>query len=277
MKKCLLIAFILSMFLVGSVSAYGFYLNCTDTLPVGQTLKCSVDSDFPAGTGFDLIFYQSQYTATELDRKTMTIQSDQATQYALFDTTGLKGGQYKVEVNFNGAQPSLRSGSTSSALITLTDRSGELTITSPTTQNLADALLIAGSIAKEENNGVQIQVDGDSTGRIFGPQYIQTTSNIQSKEGVFSQTVSVTQPDDYNVQFADAEGTIGTVTFHVVAPTTATTAPVVTTVKTTKTTVPTTTTIPVPTTTKSPLPIFVILGALGIAVIGASRMSWNRK
>jgi hypothetical protein len=277
MKKCLLIAFILSMFLVGSVSAYGFYLNCSDTIPAGQTLKCSVDSDFPPGTGFDLVFYQSQYTATELDRKTMTVQKDQATQYALFDTTGLKGGQYKVETDFNGAQPSMRSDSVWSALVQITDRSGEITITSPTTQNLGDALLIAGSIAKEENNGVQIQVDGDSTGRIFGPQYIQTASNIQSKAGLFSQKVSVTQPDDYNVQFADAKGTIGTVTFHVVAPTTVTTAPVVTTVKTTKTTVKTTVATPVPTTTKSPLPIFVILGALGIAVMIASRMTWNRK
>ncbi|MFA5332087.1 MAG: hypothetical protein WC342_06885 [Methanoregula sp.] len=268
MKKYLLIALILGLFLAAPVSAYGFYLNCSPTtIPVGQTLRCSINSDFPAGTSYDLVFYQSQYTSTELDRKSMTIQSDQTTQYALFDTTGLKGGQYKVEADFIGSQPSMRSDSKSSALITLTDRSDQISLSSPTTQNLADALLIAGSIAKEKNNGVQLQVDGASTGRIFGPQYIKTTENIQSKEGVFSQTVAVTQADEYTVKFSDADGMIGSVVFTVVEPTTATTVPVTTVVKTTKvTTVPTTAT-PVPTTTKSPLPVFVILGALGAAVL----------
>lgn len=269
MKKFLLIAVILTLFIAAPVSAYGFYLNCSPTtIAAGQTIRCAIDSDFPPGTSYDLVFYQSQYTSTELDRKSMTVQSDQKTQYALFDTTGLKGGQYKIESDFIGAQPSMRSDSKSSALITITDRSGLISISSPTTQNLADALQIAGSIAKERNNGVQLQVDGASTGRIFGPQYIKTTENIQSKEGIFSQKVSVTQADEYTVQFSDADGYIGAVVFTVVEPTVATTVPVTTVAKTTKiTTVPTTAITTIPTTTKSPLPVFVILGALCVAVL----------
>jgi hypothetical protein len=277
MKRYLLILLLLSLFLVGSVSAYGMYLNCSpNTIPAGQTLKCAVDSDFPPGTSFDLAFYQSQYTATEIDRQPMTIQSDQATQYKLFDTKGLKGGQYKVEIQFNGAVPDMRSGSISSVLVTLVDRSSELTITSPTTQNLADALQIAGSLKKGGNEGIQIQVDGQSSGRVFGPQYVRTTSSIQSGDGAFSQTVPVTQPDDYDVQFADAKGAITTITFHVVAPTTAPTVSTVTTIK--KVTAAKTTALtPIPTTKKSPLPVLLVIGALGIAILIASGIKKDRK
>jgi hypothetical protein len=276
MKKYFLVLLLVSLMLVGSASAYGMYLNCSPTtIPVGQTLKCAVDSDFPPGTSFDLVFYQSQYSSTEIDRQAMTIQPAKATQYKLFDTTGLKGGQYKVEIQFSGVVPDMRSDSVSSMLVTLTDRSSELTITSPTTQNLANALVIAGSLKKGGNDGIQIQVDGQSSGRVFGPQYIRTTNNIQSGDGFFSQTISVTQPDDYNVQFADAKGTITTIPFHVVAPTTATTVPTVTATKkvtTIKTTAPT----PIPT-TKSPLPAVLVIGALGIAILIASGIKKDRK
>ncbi|MGD0534010.1 hypothetical protein [Methanoregula sp.] len=278
MNKYLLALLLSSLILVGSASAYGMYLNCSPTsIPVGQTLKCAVDSDFPPGTSFNLVFYQSQYTSTEIDRQAMTIQTDQSTQYALFDTTGLKGGQYKVEIQFNGVEPSMRSDSVSSLLITLTDRSNELTITSPTTQNLAGALLIAGSLKKGGNAGIQIQVDGESAGRVYGPRYIGTVNNLQSGDGFFSQTISVTQPDDYKVYFSDANGAIATITFHVVAPTTVTTVvPTVTTIKKV-TTVKTATFTPIPTPTKSSMPAVVVIGALGIAMLVAVRIKKDRK
>jgi len=91
MKKFLPLILLLSLALVGSASAYGMYLNCSDSVPVGQMIKCAVDSDFPAGTSFDLVFYQSQYTSTEIDRESMTIQPSQATQYKLFRYYGSEG------------------------------------------------------------------------------------------------------------------------------------------------------------------------------------------
>jgi len=274
MKKILSLLLLLSLFLVGSASAYGIYLNCSPLIiPVGQTIKCSLDSDFPPGTSFSLVFYQKQYTATQIASQVMTIQPNQMTQYALFDTTGLKGGTYDVEISWNGAEPAMRSDSVSSQIIQLTDRSGDLTITSPTTQDLSSALVIAGKIRNEGNAGVQIQVDGVNNGRVFGPQYIPTTNDIQSGAGVFSQTVAVTQPDDYAVKFADSNGVITTVTFHVVAPTTATTVPTLTSVPVTSAT-PKVTYTPIlrPTTKPSPVSGVTVIGALGIAVLIAVAM-----
>ena len=80
----------------------------------------------------------------------------------------------------------------------------------------------------------------------------------------------MTQPDDYTVKFADTNGAITTITFHVVAPTTATTIPTVTTVYTVRTTQMVTYT-PIPTPTRSPLPVAIVIGALGIALLVAVR------
>jgi len=273
MKKFLCILILLSLALVGSASAYGIYLNCSPlTIPVGQTIKCSLDSDYPPGTSFALNFYQKQYTATLISSQLMTIQPNQLTQYALFDTTGLKGGQYDVEIAWNGVVPSMRSDSVSEQIIMLTDRSADLTITSPTTQNLANSLVITGSLKNGGNSGIQIQVDGASAGRVFGPQYIQTVNNIQSGDGVFSQIIAITQPDDYTVKFADANGAITSVVFHVVAPTTATTIPTPTPLVISTTKMVTYTPIPMPSPTKSPLPAMVVIGALAIGMLLAVRI-----
>ncbi len=133
----------------------------------------------------------------------------------------------------------------------LIDRSGEITITSPMTQNMDEALRIEGYIAKIGNDGVEIAVRGPD-GVIFGPQWIGTKINMQSGAGVFTQHVAVTVPGEYDVTFKDAKGYIGVVTFKVSAPvtTTPTSLPVTTPVITTRppttvpTTMPTTKTIP---------------------------------
>ncbi len=282
MKRILLLSLILLMFLTGTASAYSLTLTCPDTVQVGQTLKCSIDtsSNYPVGSSFDLVFYQAQYTATELDRQPVTIQANRATQYILFDTTGLKGGQYKMEIDFQGIDEShLSSDSVTAKLITLIDRSNLITITSPLTQTMDDALHIDGSIAKEGSNGVQVQVRGQSTGTIFGPQYIRTTNDMKTGAGVFSQMVKISQPGDYDVYFTDTAGYIGSITFHVTSPTpvpTLTTLPTTIATKTpTKTLTPIST--PTPTPTQSPLSVFVVLGALAVSAVICSATLKPRK
>lgn len=279
MKKAILVFLALCLFLVGAASAYGLYLSCPDKIQAGQTLKCSIDSDFPSGRSFDLVFYQAQYTSTELDRQSLTIQENHATQYKLFDTRGLKGGQYKMEIQFIGPSDSVRSDSVTSKLITLTDRSGEITMTSPLTQTTDDALHIDGSIVKEGTNGVQVEVRGQSIGRIFGPQYVRTTNDMKTGAGLFSQKVTTSQPDDYDVYFTDSNGFIGVVTFHVTSPAPVQTFTTIPTTTMPKTTIKTLTPISTPTTapTQSPLSISAVLGALGMCALICSAKMRQRK
>ncbi len=261
MKKIVLIALFL-MCIVGSASAYQLYLSCPETVQVGLPLKCSLDSNFPAGTTFDVVVYQSGYTATPLRRQSVTIQENQATQYQIFDTKGLPGGQYKVEIQFIGPDEGrLSSDSVTTQLPRFLDRSNEITITSPMTQTSDEPLRIEGSIVKAGNEGVQVEVSGPD-GVIFGPQWIGTKLYIQSGAGEFTQQVSVIKPGDYDVTFKDAKGYIGVKTFKVVAPATSVPTTVPTTVVTTRppTTVPT----PLPTTTQSPLSPLPIVAALSL-------------
>jgi hypothetical protein len=262
MKKILFIALFLTC-IVGSASAYQLYLSCPETVQVGLPLKCSIDSNFPAGTTFDVVVYQSGYTATSLRRQSVTIQENHATQYQLIDTKGLPGGQYKVEVQFIGPDEGrLSTDSVTLQLPRLLDRSNEITITSPMTQTSDEPLRIEGSVTKVGNEGVQIEVTGPD-GVIFGPQWIGTKEYIQSGAGEFTQQVSVSKPGDYEVSFRDSKGYIGVKTFKVISPSTPvpttvpTTAPVTTPPSTTVTTIP-------PTTTQAPLSFLSIITALSL-------------
>jgi hypothetical protein len=274
MKRILIIVLFLLCF-AGTASAYQFYLSCPESVQVGLPLKCSIESNLPAGTTFDLAFYQSGYTATPISKQSVTIQDSHATQYKLFDTKGLPGGQYKLEALFRGDdESSLSSDSITLQLPMVIDRSGEITITSPMTQNIGEALRIEGYIAKIGSDGVEIAVRGPD-GVIFGPQWIGTKINMQSGAGEFTQFVAVTVPGEYDVTFKDSKGYIGVITFKVSAPvtTTPTTLPVTTRVTTTRppTTVPT----PLPTPTKSPLSSVTVVAAL--AIIGMLSISLIKK
>jgi len=265
MKKILLITVFL-LCLIGPAAAYGLYVTCPESVQVGIPLKCSIDSDFPPGTTFNVVLYQTQYTATQINSEPVTVQSKDKTLYKIFDTQGLPGGDYKVEVKFLGAdEPRLRSDSKTLQLVKIIDRSDELEITSPKTQTLDEALRIEGSLAKGGGDGIQVEVRDPDGGTLLGSQWIGTTSDLRTGDGKFTKKVAVVIPGDYEVSFADAKGYIGTVTFKVGSPTTAPTSvvPTKTAVKTTKTT--TVTATPWPTATQSPLSPLAGIGAILIA------------
>jgi hypothetical protein len=269
MKRILLIALCLAS-IVGTASAYGLYLDCPASIQVGLPLKCSIDSDLPAGYTLDLVMYRSVYTSTELSRQSVTIQEDQNTQYRLFETEGLPGGMYKIEMQLKttGGEESLRSDSVTYKLVNVIDRSSEITITSPETQSLEDALRIEGSVEKTSNEGVQIEVRGPE-GRIFGPQYIGTKTDVKNDAGIFTYKITVTSPGTYEVSFSDPKGFIGIRKFTVEAPPTSTPATVATTVPVTTIRPVTTLPTPLPATTQSPLSLVTVIGVLAVAAMVA--------
>jgi len=273
MKRIILIALFL-MCITGTVSAYGLYVSCAESVQVGLPLKCSIDSDFPPGTTFDIVFYQTQYTATEVSRQSLTIQDNKLTQYKLLDTKGLPGGNYKVEVQYQGAdEPRLRSDSQTMQLVKLIDRSGDVTITSPITQSPEDALRIEGSVTKLGDGGVKVEVRGPDGGVLFD-SWIGTKEDLRSGAGVFTKLVGVTGPGDYDVAFTDTKGYIGTITFHVAAPATQSITPVSTTSAVVKTTnAPTTAPTAWPTATQSPLsPVTAFVGIAAAGLVAISVM-----
>ena len=262
MKRILLITVFL-LCITGSASAYQLYLSCPESVQVGLKLNCSVDSNLPAGTTFDLLFYQSVYIATPFSRMSVTIPADHSTVYRSIDTKGLPGGLYKVEARFYGPEE----GKLSSDSITLQapkiiDRSGDITITSPLSQTFHDALRIEGSIDSLGKRGVRIEVRGPE-GVVFGPEYIDTKIDVRSGAGVFTLKAAVMQPGEYDVYFKDEYGYLGVKTFRVLNGVSQVPASVP---AATPSAAPLPTTVPPlqPTTTQSPLSLFSGIAALCI-------------
>jgi hypothetical protein len=258
---------ILCLLLITPVSAYQLYMETPAEINVGQTLKVMGNSTLPAGTSFDIVMYYAQYTATEIERRTVTLQDYNNKTFVIpFSTRGLKGGLYRIELKSPAIEERLSSDSITMKLVNVLDRSGEITITSPLSQDLKDALMIEGSVAKLGDAGVKLEVRGPE-GPVFGPTWTETKKEMKQGAGEFTKTINVNVPGDYDVSFTDAKGYIGVVTFHVTTPAPTTTpekTPSLTQITTRipATTVPT----PTPTPTKSPLspaPLLMALSLIG--------------
>jgi hypothetical protein len=267
---------ILSLLLITPVSAYQLFMEAPAEINVGQTLKVIGNSTLPAGTSFDVVMYYAQYTSTEIDRRTVTLQDYNNKTFVIpFSTRGLKGGLYRIEVQSDsGIEGRLSSDSVIQKLVNVVDRSREITITSPMTQDIKDALMIEGSIAKLGDDGVKLEIRGPE-GPVFGPTWIETRKEMKQGAGEFIKTIDINVPGDYDVHFSDAKGYIGVVTFQVNAPT-----PISTPAKTLPFTQATTriptnipTTIPAPTKSHLSLPLL----PLTLIVIGGITVLSRRK
>jgi hypothetical protein len=271
-KRIIFIALCLTG-ITGSASAYQVYLSCPESVQAGLLLNCSVDSNLPAGTAFDVVFYKSVYRAAPFSRMSFVIGEDHATMEQSFDTKGLPGGPCKVEVRFDGPEAGkLSSDSITIQVPDIINRTSEITITAPVSQALNEALRIEGSITKLGNKGVDIGVKGPD-GFVSGPRYTSTNVDFRSGAGVFTRRVAVTLPGTYEVYFRDAEGYIGMKTFDVIASTTPSPAAVPETSDTT----PRPTTIApasLPTTNKSTLslvPVVAALAGIGLLALSSAR------
>jgi hypothetical protein len=198
MKKIVLLVIGL-LFLPVIALAYQVNIDAPETLTVGKPLVVTGVTTFPPGMSVDVVLYYQLTTTTEIKRQVVGIRPDN-TFKVVFDTTGLTTGTYKVEVPVNGMGDSV-----TMRLVRIVDRSDEIQMDSPSTQQFNGTLLIAGTIEGDENSGVQIEIIGPDGSVIFGPQFVNT-----NKEAAFSTNVPIRVPGNYEVSFTDAKGFIGT-------------------------------------------------------------------
>nr|WP_320160655.1 hypothetical protein [uncultured Methanoregula sp.] len=203
MKKIVLLVMGL-FFLVAVVSAYLVNIDAPDTLAVGKPLIVTGSTTFGIGTPIDVVLYYQLTTTSEIQRKIVYVQEDKSFR-AVFDTTNLKKGMYKVEVPANGLGNSV-----TMRLVQLVDRSDEIFLSSQTTQYYNGKLYIAGNIKDDGNSGIQVEVTGSDNSPVFGPAYVNT-----NYAGDFAVDVPIHGPDDYEISFTDAKGYLGSRTISV--------------------------------------------------------------
>lgn len=206
MKKIVLLVMGL-IFLSGFGSAYQVNIYAPESLAVGKPLIVTGTTTFGIGTPIDVVLYYQLTTTTEIKRKIVYVQSDK-TFKAVFDTTGLKTGAYKVEVPVNGLGDSV-----TMRLVQIIDRADEIQLDSSASQVFTGKLVVAGTIKGDENSGVQVEVIGPDNSQVFGPQYVNT-----NYRGAFSTEVPISVPGEYEVSFTDSKGFIGTRIITAVGP-----------------------------------------------------------
>lgn len=198
MKKIVLLVMGLLFLPVISV-AYQVNIDAPETLSAGKPLVVTGVTTFPPGMSVDIVLYYQLTTTTEIKRQVVGIKPDK-TFKVVFDTTGLTPGTYKVEVPVDGMGDSV-----TMRLVRIVDRSDEIRIESPLSQEFTGTLLIAGTIEGDENSGVQVEIIGPDKSVVFGPRFVNTDNR-----GSFSTSVPIQVPGEYEVSFTDAKGFIGT-------------------------------------------------------------------
>ena len=215
MKRIAWLTLIAAMVLVSTASAAYVSISAPQTVYVGDSLEVTgttVMAGLPkptlnAGFSTEIILYYAQHTKSQIARQTIVVQEDGSFS-ATFDTEGLKPGTYSLEL-IDPTQTTFGSSSKIRQTVTLVDRSGSLTISSPNNQNFDGSLDVSGMVSGLEDAGVQIRVDHDGT-LVYGPKYVAT-----NKDGTFSAEVPVSAGGVYRVVFEDAKGYIDAVEFVV--------------------------------------------------------------
>lgn len=272
----LLLFLIITAVLITSAGAYIITINAPDKLTSGTPLVITGNTTFPEDTYFDLVLFYSKYTAGEVIRQKIIV--DQSKQFrSEFETRDLQKGQYKIEVHnivSDGkefVETNLGSSSVTRRVVTLVDRTDEITIESSNAQKFGAALTITGRVKNLGNGVVTLRAFGPDN-FTFGPQQLITKPGYADKDGHFSTQIPVSVPGEYQVSFSDKNGFISEIPFNVTnedgTMKTQTPAPTIPEMTETPTTIPTTalpTSTPTPIPTKSPLPGFIVIGGLIVA------------
>ncbi len=204
--------------IVEGVFAYELFLEAPGEVRAGAPLEVTGTTTFPVGTEFDLVLYHLQTTVPEPVAQKGIVIGDSRSFEASFPTMGLSPGNYKLEVRFRADPGSkLSSSSVITRLVRVTDRSGEIVITSDLDQVVGDALRIEGYVPKAGVVTLTMKVTGPQ-GAAVPPQEIRTSTVLGKDDGFFSRTVPVSEKGNYYVEFSDVKGYITTVKFTVDEP-----------------------------------------------------------
>ncbi len=211
MKRIAWLTLIVAMMLVSTASAAYVAISAPQTVYVGEPLEVTGTTivgglprpSLDPGFSTEIILYVLKPGKSEVGRKTIIVQQDGSFS-AEFETTGLEAGTYSIEL-IDPTLSTFGSSSTKQRMVTLVDRSGSLTITSPLNQDFDGTLDLRGTIGDIGDAGVQIEVEHDGA-VVYGPKYVAT-----GKDGAFSTELPISAGGSYEVTFSDAKGYIGSV------------------------------------------------------------------
>ena len=86
--------------MVAGASAYEIMIDAPTSIQAGAPLVVNGTTNLADGVGISIALSNADYTTLEIEKKDLVVQrSDENKSFSVvFNTTGLKKGQYKVEV-----------------------------------------------------------------------------------------------------------------------------------------------------------------------------------
>lgn len=226
MKPYRLIFICLALLIIcatGLVQGYIITIDTPKSVIKGNPILVTGTTSFPEDSYFDLVLFYSKYTAGEVARTRVIVDRTQTFRVD-FDTRHLERGQYKVEVhniisdNELFVERQLGSSSVIRKIVQVTDRSDEITITSPQTQPLSQGLTITGRMKGIGDGVLTIRVFGPDN-YTYGPEQVITKKGFSDNSGDFSTTIPVPYPGDYQAGISDKNSYIGEYQFTITGPT----------------------------------------------------------
>lgn len=256
MIRRLLLLLCLASLLTAGATAYIVTIDVPRTLSAGDPIVVNGTSTLPVGFTTNVILYQGM---EERARTIIVVQPDR-TFSATFETADMGAGDYKVELERQRDPSVYGSASVTARPVTLVDRSGEVTVTSPSAQSDVANLTVAGTAPgkKSASIGISVQGPGNFT---HEPEYVLTDAS-----GSFSGIVAIPGPGEYRVTILDQNGVITRFPVSVAsAPETTVATPTVTPSVATSLSTTTAPTTAAPTATQSGLSVLPLVG-LGLAL-----------
>jgi len=199
-RGVILVAIILG--LCSCASGYYLYIDAPSNIRVGEEIYFEGSTNTPPPDIIHIVFSQISGSPIEIDRISIPIDERGETTFnGTFNTRGLEAGRYRIE----GVPDSKRSFSGDSRLlrvVTLEDRSNEISLTSQREQWLSDILKVTGTIRnfRERSLTFELKKDGE---RVFGP------SQVPVSHGQFDYNIPVSEPGTYMLLISDHRGLIG--------------------------------------------------------------------
>jgi len=197
-----LLLIVIMLGLCNCASAYYLYIDAPSNIRVGEDLYIEGSTNTPSPDVIHIVFSQVSNTPIEIDRISIPINDRNETIFnGTFSTSELEAGRYRIEGlsdsrrNFSGDSRTLR-------VVTLEDRTNEVSLTSQREQWVSDVLKVTGSIRNFRDTSVTFELKKDEE-IVFGP------SPIPVSHGRFDYNIPVSEPGMYILSISDSRGLIG--------------------------------------------------------------------
>ena len=202
-KKIQVLLIVLTMLaLCSCASAYYLYIDAPTNLRLGEEIYVEGSTNTPPPDVIHIVLSYVSNIPVEVARFSIPIENrEDITFNVTFDTSELEAGRYRIE----GTSDSRRSFSGDSRIlrvITLEDRTNEISLISQREQWVSDVLKVAGSIRDFKDSSVlfELKKEGET---VFGPAQVPVTY------GQFDYNIPINEPGTYMLSISDYRGLIG--------------------------------------------------------------------